>query len=44
MIIFDGRDEAALTSARARWKALKEAGADLAYWRQSAEGSWEQAA
>ena len=44
MIIFDGRDEAALTGARARWKALKEAGADLAYWRQSAEGSWEQAA
>lgn len=43
-IIFDGRDEAALTGARARWKALKDAGADLAYWKQSPEGRWERAA
>ncbi|WP_298747679.1 DNA polymerase III subunit chi [uncultured Brevundimonas sp.] len=43
-IIFDGRDEAALASARARWKTLKAAGANLAYWRQSPEGRWEKAA
>lgn len=43
-IIFDGRDEAALQAARQRWKALKDAGADLAYWRQSPEGRWEKAA
>jgi DNA polymerase-3 subunit chi len=43
-IIFDGRDEASLTGARERWKALKQAGADLAYWRQSPEGRWEKAA
>jgi DNA polymerase-3 subunit chi len=43
-IIFDGRDEASLGSARARWKTLKDAGASLAYWKQSPEGRWEKAA
>jgi DNA polymerase-3 subunit chi len=43
-IIFDGRDEASLGGARARWKTLKDAGADLAYWKQSPEGRWEKAA
>ena len=43
-IIFDGRDEVSLTGARARWKALKDAGANLAYWKQSPEGRWEKAA
>lgn len=43
-IIFDGRDEAALTGARERWKTLKAAGGNLAYWKQSPEGRWEKAA
>jgi len=43
-IIFDGRDEMSLTGARARWKALKESGANMAYWKQSPEGRWEKAA
>ncbi len=43
-IIFDGRDEASLQGARARWKALKDRGANLAYWKQSPEGRWEKAA
>ncbi len=43
-IIFDGRDEAALSVARGRWKSLKEQGANLAYWKQSDEGRWEKAA
>ena len=43
-IIFDGRDEAALAAARVRWKTLKDAGANLAYWKQSPEGRWEKAA
>lgn len=43
-IIFDGRDEAAVAAARVRWKTLKDAGADLAYWKQSPEGRWEKAA
>ena len=43
-IIFDGRDEAAVSAARVRWKTLKNAGANLAYWKQSPEGRWEKAA
>ncbi len=43
-IIFDGRDDQAVTDARVRWKSLKEAGANLAYWKQSPEGRWEKAA
>ena len=43
-IIFDGRDETALTGARVRWKTLKDQGANLAYWKQSPEGRWEKAA
>ena len=43
-ILFDGRDDQALTGARERWKALKGQGANLAYWKQSPEGHWEKAA
>lgn len=43
-IIFDGRDDTALTTARERWKTLKGQGATLAYWKQSDEGRWEKAA
>ncbi len=43
-IIFDGRDETSLANARQRWKVLKQAGENLAYWRQSPEGRWEKAA
>lgn len=42
-ILFDGQDEAALAQARARWTALKGAGADISYWRQTPEGRWEKA-
>lgn len=43
-IIFDGRDDRAVQAERERWKALKGQGANLAYWKQSAEGRWEKAA
>lgn len=43
-ILFDGQDEQATAQARVRWKALKEAGETLAYWRQDADGRWEKAA
>ena len=43
-VIFDGRDDEALKHARERWKTLKSAGADLAYWRQTEQGRWEKAA
>ena len=41
-IVFDGRDEAALESARSRWKQAKESGLAASYWRESAAGKWEQ--
>jgi DNA polymerase-3 subunit chi len=40
--LFDGNDAAALTAARARWVAAKEAGYGVTYWKQGA-GGWEKA-
>ena len=39
--IFDGNDEAAVQSARERWKLAKAAGHGLAYWQQGDKG-WER--
>ncbi len=39
--LFDGRDEAALAAARARWRTAKAAGHDVAYWQQGERG-WEK--
>ncbi len=43
-LIFDGRGEAALESARLQWKAAKEEGLMASYWRESAAGKWEKQA
>lgn len=43
-LMFDGRDEAALESARSRWKQAKDAGITASYWRESAAGKWEKQA
>jgi DNA polymerase-3 subunit chi len=43
LILFDGRDEAALADARGRWKVLKETGLPISYWKQTERG-WEKAA
>jgi DNA polymerase-3 subunit chi len=43
-LVFDGRDPAALESARSRWKQAKDAGVATAYWRESASGKWEKQA
>jgi DNA polymerase-3 subunit chi len=43
-VVFDGRDDVALGGARERWKTLKAAGANLAYWKQTEQGRWEKAA
>lgn len=43
-ILFDGRDEAALVHARLQWKAAKETGREIAYWKESATGRWEKQA
>lgn len=42
--LFDGRDEAAVTAARTRWQAYRDAGHELTYWQQTEQGSWEQKA
>lgn len=42
--IFDGRDEAALAEARARWAAYKAEGHALEYWQQGERGGWEKKA
>jgi DNA polymerase-3 subunit chi len=44
VLMFDGRDEEAVTQARARWTALKAAGHDLTYWKQDAAGRWAKQA
>lgn len=42
--IFDGNDRDALAAARSRWQARRDAGLTVAYWRQSADGKWENKA
>lgn len=41
---FDGNDEGAVTTARQRWAAYKQAGHDLSYWQQGDRGWTNQAA
>ena len=40
--LFDGKDEAVVTAARARWKRLADAGHELTYWQQTDGGGWEK--
>jgi DNA polymerase-3 subunit chi len=42
VLLFDGRDANALSSARAAWKSAKDAGHDVTYWKESASGKWEK--
>ena len=44
VLLFDGRDESALTAARAHWRAAKDAGHEATYWKQSPAGKWEKQA
>jgi DNA polymerase-3 subunit chi len=43
VLMFDGRDEAALAHARGEWRRLKDEGRTISYWRESEEGGWERA-
>ena len=43
-LMFDGRDQSALETARSRWKQAKDAGVAVSYWRESASGKWEKQA
>ncbi|HEX4182288.1 MAG TPA: DNA polymerase III subunit chi [Caulobacteraceae bacterium] len=44
ILLFDGRDEAALGQARRQWAAFRKSGQPTAYWRQGAERGWEKQA
>lgn len=44
IVLFDGRDEAALGEARRRWSAFKAAGHDVSYWRQGETSGWRKEA
>lgn len=42
VLLFDGRDEAAVADARLQWSALKKEGHALSYWQQGDDGRWEK--
>lgn len=44
ILLFDGRDEAALAQARRQWSSFRKEGRSTAYWRQGAERGWEKQA
>jgi DNA polymerase III subunit chi len=44
ILLFDGRDPEATAEARQRWKAFRDAGHSVSYWRQGAERGWEKQA
>jgi DNA polymerase-3 subunit chi len=44
VLMFDGRDEIALTRARAAWKDAKAAGHDATYWKEMPSGKFEKQA
>ena len=41
-LLFDGNDTEALEESRRRWKGYRDAGHDVAYWRQTEAGGWEK--
>lgn len=43
-VLFDGRDDSAITKAREQWKDLRENGHDLSYWTQDNQGAWSKTA
>jgi len=44
VVLFDGRDPMALSTARTAWKEAKGAGHDVTYWKETASGKWEKQA
>lgn len=40
--MFNGRDDTITAGARARWRSYKQAGHDLTYYQQTAQGGWEK--
>ncbi len=42
VLTFDGRDPAAVETARTAWKDAKAAGHDVTYWKENPTGKWEK--
>jgi DNA polymerase-3 subunit chi len=41
--LFDGRNDEAVAAERIRWKAWRDAGQTLTYWKQTETGGWQKA-
>ena len=44
VVLFDGRDPAALAGARELWREVKAQARPASYWRQTEEGAWRKQA
>lgn len=44
VVLFDGRDDESLDTARKQWRAVKAAGLPATYWQQSEGGRWAKRA
>lgn len=44
VVIFDGRDAAAVQSARGQWKTARSQACATTYWQQTEAGRWEKRA
>ena len=42
--MFDGRDQAAVETARSEWKQIAGSGNDVTYWQQDESGRWQKKA
>jgi len=42
VVVFDGRDEAALKAAQEQWVHYRKAGHGVTYWRQGESRGWEK--
>jgi len=42
VLLFDGRDSAALSAARDSWKSANASGHDVTYWKESSSGKFEK--
>lgn len=40
--LFDGNDAGATEAARGRYRQARDAGFDVTYWQQDAQGAWEK--
>lgn len=44
VLMFDGRNDEAVSAARSHWKTLSADGHDVTYWQQNDAGGWEKKA